>query len=57
MCYIQNQFAMDSWKATLFEHFAGNKQVLPRFYRVDKFFITYKRYNVWYEMLFEHNLN
>gem|GEM_PF-2854030 len=48
---------MDSWKATLFEHFAGSRQVMPRFYKVDKFFITYKRFDIWYEMLFEHNLN
>ncbi len=48
---------MESWKTTLFEHFTGNRQVQPRFYRVDKFFVTYRRFNVWYEMRFEHNLN
>jgi hypothetical protein len=48
---------MDSWKTTLYEQFAGNRQVLSRYYRVDKFFITYKRFNVWFEMRFEHNLN
>jgi hypothetical protein len=48
---------MESWKTTLSEHFAGSRQVKPRYYKVDRFFVTYKRWNVWYEMRFEHNLN
>ncbi len=48
---------MESWKTTLFEHFTGNKQIKARYYKVDRFFITYIRKEIWYEMKFEHNLN
>ncbi len=48
---------MESWKTTLFEHFAGSKTLNGCIYKVDKFFVPYKRANVWYEMKFEHNLN
>lgn len=48
---------MQSWKTTLFEHFAGSKNVQTTYYRVDKFFVTYQRYEVWFEMRFVHNLN
>jgi hypothetical protein len=49
---------MDSWKTTQFEMFTSkNFDVMCKFYKVDKFFVTYKRWNIWYEMKFEHNLN
>ena len=48
---------MESWKTTQSEHFAGGTTITSRYYKVDKFFITYKRWNVWYEMKFHHNLN
>lgn len=48
---------MQSWKTTLFEHFAGSRMIRGRYYKVDKFFITYMKRDVWYEMKFEHNLN
>lgn len=48
---------MQSWKSTQFEHFSGSQQVRSKFFKVDRFFVTYMRWNVWYEMKFEHYLN
>lgn len=48
---------MQSWKTTLFERFTGSTELRERYYRIDKFFITYMRKDVWLEMKFEHNLN
>jgi len=48
---------MQSWQCTVHEHFLGNKQLVNKFYRVDRFFVTYKRWDVWYEMKFNHVLN
>jgi hypothetical protein len=48
---------MHSWKTTQYEHFVGKKILFCKRYQVDKFFVTYMRYNVWFEMKFEHNLN
>lgn len=48
---------MQSWKTTQMEHFAGNRSLRSGYYKLDRFFITYKRWNVWYEMRFNHCLN
>lgn len=48
---------MQSWKTTQYEHFTGSQVLRSRYYKVDKFFVTYQRYKVWYEMRFEHCLN
>ncbi|WP_165958099.1 hypothetical protein [Segetibacter sp. 3557_3] len=48
---------MSSWKTTQYEHFIGKKILFCHRYKVDKFYVTYQRYDVWFEMKFEHNLN
>jgi hypothetical protein len=48
---------MQSWQCTVHEHFVGSKQFATRYYRVDRFFVTFKRWDVWHEMRFSHVLN
>ena len=48
---------MQSWKTTQYERFTGYRILFTKRYQVDKFFITYKRWDIWFEMKFEHNLN
>jgi hypothetical protein len=48
---------MQSWKTTQSEYFAGSQQIKCSYFKVDKIFVTYKRWNVWYEMKFDHHLN
>ncbi len=48
---------MQSWKTTQSEFFCGSQIITCGYFKVDKYFVTYQRYNIWYEMKFEHNLN
>ena len=48
---------MKSWKTTQYQHFSGSSAVLCAYFKIDKFFVTYKRWDVWYEMKFDLVLN